>query len=238
MNAIIIDDERLARNDLKAALQAFPAINITGEAGNVQDALALMAEQLPEVIFLDIEMPGQSGFDLLEKLETVPEVIFTTAYHQYAIKAFEINALDYLLKPVTANRLQSAIERLQQKLAAKHKTPAGQYLDNSEKVFVKDGERCWFVAISQIRLFESAGSYIRIYFDRHSPLVLRSITAMEERLDPSIFFRASRKHIVNLEHVQHIETLPNHGLILTLTDGKTVEVSRRQAIRFRELRSI
>ncbi len=236
IEAVIVDDERLARKDLRAVLQQFPFITITGEASNVAEALPLIERTLPQLIFLDIEMPEANGFALLEQLKTVPEVIFTTAYDAYAIKAFEVNALDYLLKPVTVKRLAESLERLQEVI--KPAEPITQYPDLREKIFVKDGERCWFVPLGDIRLLESTGSYTRICFGKHAPLLARSLQSLESRLNPQYFFRASRKHIVNLEHVQHITSLNQYMLQLELTDGTKIPVSRRQSILFRELRGI
>ncbi|WP_343307518.1 LytTR family DNA-binding domain-containing protein [Chitinophaga niabensis] len=237
IEAVIVDDERLARKDLRAVLQQFPFITITGEASNVAEALQLIERTLPQLIFLDIEMPEANGFTLLEQLKTVPEVIFTTAYDAYAIKAFEVNALDYLLKPVTSKRLAESLERLQEVTKPAVQQTA-QYPELREKIFVKDGERCWFIPLGDIRLLESTGSYTRICFGKHAPLLARSLQAMESRLNPQYFFRASRKHIVNLEHVQHIIALNQYMLQLELTDGTKIPVSRRQSILFRELRGI
>lgn len=236
IEAVIVDDERLARKDLRAVLQQFPFIAITGEASNVAEALQLIERTHPQLIFLDIEMPEANGFTLLEQLKTVPEVIFTTAYDAYAIKAFEVNALDYLLKPVTVKRLTESLERLQE--LTKPTAQTAQYPDLREKIFVKDGERCWFVPLGDIRLLESTGSYTRICFGKHAPLIARSLQSLESRLNPQYFFRASRKHIVNLEHVQHITALNQYMLQLELTDGTKIPVSRRQSILFRELRGI
>ena len=233
IEAVIVDDERLARKDLRAVLQQFPFITITGEASNVAEALQLIERTHPQLIFLDIEMPEANGFALLEQLKTVPEVIFTTAYDAYAIKAFEVNALDYLLKPVTVKRLTESLERLQEVTK-----PAAQFPGLGEKIFVKDGERCWFVPLGDIRLLESTGSYTRICFGKHAPLLARSLQSLESRLNPQYFFRASRKHIVNLEHVLHITALNQYMLQLELTDGSKIPVSRRQSILFRELRGI
>ncbi len=239
ITAVIIDDERLARNDLRSVLGKFPSVHIAGEAANVQEGLQLIQELQPQVIFLDIEMPEANGFALLEQLDAVPEVIFTTAYDAYAIRAFEVNALDYLLKPVTEKRLEESLERLQMKLQAAPVSQTSQsYLGLHEKIFVKDGERCWFVPLSEVRLLESAGNYVRICFGRHSPLLSRSLQSLEPRLDPQYFFRASRKHIINLEHIKNISTLNQHLLQLELTDGAKIPLSRRQSILFREQHGI
>lgn len=235
IEAVIIDDERLARKDLRAVLEKFPQVKVTGEAANVAEAMALLEKLRPQVIFLDIEMPEANGFALLEQLETVPQVIFTTAYDAYAIRAFEVNALDYLLKPVTEKRLAESLDRLETTVSS---APSSTYLDVREKIFVKDGERCWFVPLSDIRLMESAGNYVKLCFGKHTPLLARSLNSLEPRLDPKHFFRASRKHIVNLDHVQQISVLDNSLLELQLTDGSRIPLSRRQSMLFRELRGI
>lgn len=235
MEAMIVDDERLARKDLRAVLEKFPQVKVIGEAANVAEALELLEKLRPQVIFLDVEMPEANGFVLLEQLETVPHVIFTTAYDEYAIRAFEVNALDYLLKPVTEKRLAESLDRLE---TASAPTSPSTYLNVHEKIFVKDGERCWFVPLSDVRLLEAAGNYIRLCFGKHAPLLARSLQSLEPRLDPKYFFRASRKHIVNLDHVEQITVLDNSLLELQLTDGSRIPLSRRQSMLFRELRGI
>lgn len=189
----------------------------------------------PQLLFLDIEMPEGNGFDLLERLATAPHVIFTTAYDAYAIQAFEINALDYLLKPVTEKRLEEALARIPAAIPA---APAASYFPIHEKIFVKDGDRCWFVPLADIRLLEAADDYVRLRFGKHAPLLPRSLQSLEQKLDPQFFFRASRRHIVNLQHVQSVSLLPSQLLQLELTDGSAVPVSRRQTALFRELRGI
>jgi two-component system LytT family response regulator len=210
MKAIIVDDERLARNELKRLLENFPKINIVGEAPNADEAIQLIDELHPDLLFLDIQMPGKTGFDLLAELDgNVPEVIFTTAYDEYAIKAFEFNALDYLLKPIELHRLSEAIQKVEeeferQKQISDTAKEGASVLSENDQVFVKDGEKCWFVRLGNVRLFESMGNYVRLYFDDQKPLVLKSLNALEERLDPKVFFRANRKHIINLKYIQKL----------------------------------
>jgi two-component system, LytTR family, response regulator len=247
MKTIIIDDERLARNELKRLLEDFPKINIVGEAANAEEALELIEEHSPELIFLDIQMPGKNGFELLESLEDkVPEVIFTTAYDEYALKAFEVNALDYLLKPIDQSRLAEAIAKVEFELK-RNTTQAGQpqnYLTEQDQVFVKDGEKCWFVKLEKVKLFESMGNYVRLHFDDQKPMILKSLNSLEERLDPKSFFRANRKHIINLQWVDKIEPWFSGGLLVTLkmkekdTPLEKVEISRRQAIKFKDHMSL
>jgi len=164
-------------------------------------------------------------------------VVFTSAYDEYALKAFEINALDYLLKPIEPHRLSDAIHKVR-KQVEKQKEQKQQILTESDQVFVKDGEKCWFVKLQDIRLFESAGNYARVFFSNHKPLILKSLNALEERLDEKVFFRANRKHIVNLRMIEKIDPYFNGGLILELKGGEKIEVSRRQAVKFKDMMSL
>lgn len=234
MRALLVDDERLARAELRRLLAAQPTVEIVGEAANASDALQQIATLKPDLVFLDVQMPGGSGFDLLAALDQAPEVIFTTAFDRYALQAFEVNALDYLQKPIQAQRLTAALARAGLRVA-REKTPTAS---GAQKIFIKDGERCWFVNLSNIRLFESDGNYTRVYFDGYKPLLLRSLNQLEERLDPQRFFRASRRHIVNLGFVQQVTPTDGGGLDLLLEDQLAVEVSRRRAAQFKSLASL
>ncbi|HHP7240513.1 MAG TPA: LytR/AlgR family response regulator transcription factor [Cyclobacteriaceae bacterium] len=240
MKTIIIDDERLARKELTNLLADREEIDITDEAVNMEDAILKINKHKPDLIFLDIQMPGGTGFDLLEQLLIVPKVIFTTAYDDYAIKAFEYNAFDYLLKPIQPERLGEAIERIMRYDQEVHHRSKKEErkLNVDDQVFVKDGEKCWFVRLSEVRLFESDGNYIKVYFKNFKPMIHKSLNALEERLDERAFFRASRKHIINLTWVKAIETWFNGGLLVELEGGEKVEVSRRQASRFKEMMSL
>ncbi len=243
MKAIIIDDERLARTELKKLLQDFPEVEIVDEAANAEEGISKIESLHPDLIFLDIQMPGKTGFDMLAQLERAPQVIFTTAYDEFALKAFEVNALDYLLKPVEPKRLADAIQKLQLSENNKEIKPEGENFNNSilteaDQVFVKDGERCWFVKLSEIRLFESVGNYAKVFFGANKPLILKSLNALEERLDEKTFFRANRKHIVNLRMIDKIEPYFNGGLLLELKGGEKIEVSRRQTVKFKEMMSL
>ena len=233
--AIIIDDERLARNELKKLLQDFPEIEVIGEAANAAEGISKIEELNPDLIFLDIQMPGKTGFDLLTELDKAPHVIFTTAYDEYALKAFEVNALDYLLKPVEPKRLADAIQKeLSSSIAGINRGT----LQEHDQVFVKDGERCWFVKLSEVRLFESVGNYAKVFFGTNKPLILKSLNALEERLDEKVFFRANRKHIINLRMIEKVEPYFNGGLLLEIKGGEKIEVSRRQAVKFKEMMSL
>ncbi|RXK83957.1 response regulator [Filimonas effusa] len=241
MKAIIVDDERLARNELKKLLQEHASVEVIDEASNVDEGIEKIERLNPDLIFLDIQMPGKTGFDLLAELEKSPRVIFTTAYDEYALKAFEVNALDYLLKPIEPKRLTDAICKLQDELHREKAEEAGINrgpLTDEDQVFVKDGERCWFVKLGEIRLFESVGNYAKVFFGTNKPLILKSLNALEERLDERTFFRANRKHIINLRWIERIEPYFNGGLLLELKGGEKIEVSRRQTVKFKEMMSL
>ena len=241
---LLIEDERLAREELKSLLKDFMEIEIVGEARNGSEALGMIKKLSPDLLFLDINMPEMNGFEMIKHLEEIPQVIFVTAYDEFALKAFEVNALDYLLKPVDPNRLQEAIKKLSNNeeefnshsdvfLASKDRT-----LTLADKVFIKDGEKCWFIELRKIRMLESDGNYVKVYFDTSRPLLLRSLNSFEERLDARFFFRANRKFIINLQWISSIENWFNGGLRVELMEGEKVEISRRQAIRFKEVMSL
>ena len=245
MKAIIIDDERLARTELRKLLQDYPEIEIVDEASNAEEGIQKIDTHNPDLIFLDIQMPGKTGFDMLSELDHSPQVIFTTAYDEYALKAFEVNALDYLLKPIEPRRLADAVEKLRRtthnggsEKANYHPSEPTNILGESDQVFVKDGERCWFVKLSEVRLFESVGNYAKVFFGGNKPLILKSLNALEERLDDKVFFRANRKHIVNLRMIDKIEPYFNGGLLLELKGSEKIEVSRRQTVKFKEMMSL
>ena len=240
MKTLIIDDERLARKELLSLLDSYPEIEIVGEAVNADEAFSKIQSLKPELIFLDIQMPGKTGFELLEMLDASPKVIFTTAYDEFAIKAFDFNALDYLLKQINTERLAETINKLLSKDDKKDKeekaTP--RKLSANDQVFVKDGDRCWFVKLADVRLFESDGNYIKVYFEKNKPMIHKSLNALDEKLDDRSFFRASRKHIINLGWVDTIEPWFNGGLMVQLKGGEKIEVSRRQAARFKDMMSL
>ncbi len=238
MKALIIDDELLAREELRRLLVALPEVEVVGEASHCDEGVALVNAVRPDLVFLDIEMPGGTGFDLLERIRvTAPAVIFTTAYEEHAVEAFRVNALDYLLKPIDPTLLAQAVGRF-----APEESPSredgpradGERYDLESRVFVREGQKCWFVRIGSVRLFESEGNYTRLWFDGGKPMVYRALKVFEERLDPRTFFRANRQQIVNLTHVVKTDLTPAGDLVVTLTCGTQVEMSRRMAQIFRE----
>ena len=238
---IIIDDERLARQELRTILNDYPEIEIIDEAQNGEEGIEKIKALNPDLIFLDINMPGMTGFEMLKHLSEIPHVIFVTAYDEYALKAFEVNALDYILKPVDTNRLNEAIEKLKQNDDQEFESDTKNKLTRSErrlsindKVFIKDGEKCYFVKLGDVRMLESDGNYVKVHFGTSRPLILRSLNSFEEKLDQEYFFRANRKFIINLDWIEKVENWFNGGLQVELKTGEKVEISRRQAIRFKE----
>ncbi|MFY9988837.1 MAG: LytTR family DNA-binding domain-containing protein [Chthoniobacterales bacterium] len=236
MKALIIDDERLARAEVRRLLADFTWVKVVGEAENAEQALALIQSQQPDLLFLDVQMPGKTGFDLIEEIRgDLPRIIFTTAYDEFALRAFEVNALDYLMKPITPDRFAAALARAREEpLGPANQSP----LRSSDQVFVRDGERCWFIPVSKIRLLESEGNYTRVRFENQSPLIYRSLSTLEQRLPADDFFRINRQQVANLHFIEKIETWFSHGLKIWLKGGEECEVSRRAARAFRQKLSL
>lgn len=238
MKAIVIDDSRLARNELKRILKEFDHVQVIGEAANADEALEKIENDKPDIIFLDIQMPGKDGFQLLEEIEEVPQVIFTTAYDEYALKAFEFNALDYIQKPIQKERLAGAISRAAEKIEKRQRFDEEDKLSEEDQVFVKDGNRCWFVQLKNVRVFEVDGNYTKIYFEEHKPMIPRTLNYLETKLDPKVFFRANRQQIINLKWIERIEPWFSGSIRIYLKGNHEVDVSRRQTQRFKELMSL
>lgn len=234
---VIVDDERLAREEVKRALASYSEFEIVGEVGNVNEAISVIEATQPDLIFLDIHMPEKSGFDLLEELTLAPEVVFTTAYDEYAVQAFEVNALDYLVKPLRDERFSKTIEKVK-KGFKKNLENTNKPFPMHRKIFIKDGESCYFVPLADIRLIESMDNYARIYFDDMKPMIKRSLNLLEEKLDPTVFFRVSRSQIINTYYIKNINTQFNNKLTIELTTGETVEVSSRQSVKFKQWNSL
>lgn len=236
MKAVIVDDERLARKELRKLLEEYPDIEIIGECSNGMEAITLINDKKPDLVFMDIEMPELNGFQVIEKIDKTPAIVFVTAYNDYALKAFEVNALDYIVKPVDPARLKETIAKLHEENEDINVDGFERgILKQGDKVFIKDGEKCWFINIEDINLFESEGNYVRIYFNKFKPLVLKSLNSLESKLDVRLFFRANRKYIINLNQIVHIENWFNGGLQVTLKDEKKIEISRRQAVKFKAM---
>jgi two-component system LytT family response regulator len=234
MKALIVDDEPLARRELRRLLAEFPWVEIIGEAGNIAEAAKAIEADAPELLLLDIKMPGGSGFDLLAQLEHVPRVIFTTAYDDHAVQAFEVNALDYLLKPIEPERLAGALARAR----GPSTQSAARQPQIVERLFIRDGARCWFVPLNEVSLIVAEGNYVRLHWREVRPLLGRPLSSLEERLDPQRFFRANRRQIINVEFIEEVEPGTSGQLHVQLRGGPEVEISRRQARVFKTLMSV
>ncbi|KFC24761.1 LytR/AlgR family response regulator transcription factor [Chryseobacterium sp. FH1] len=237
ITAIIVEDSRLARNELKDLLKEIPEVEIIAEAENADIAFELINSQSPDLIFLDIQLPGKDGFQLLEMLENVPMVVFTTAFDEFAIKSFEYNTLDYLLKPINPKRLSQSIEKVKLKLAEK-KEKQDKKLDLEDQIFIKDGEKCWMVKISEIYLFEVEGNYTKVFFRNEKAVLTRSLNIIEKKLPQEKYFRANRNTIFNINYIQNIENWFSGNLMIKLPNDNQVEISRRQAVLFKEIYGI
>ncbi len=229
MKTLIVDDEPPARRELRRLLADFAWIEVIGEAANVAQAAALIDAQMPELLLLDIQMPGGTGFDLLARLENMPKVIFTTAHDEHAVRAFEVNALDYLLKPIDPARLAAALSRVRNADAARPARPDAVL----EQLFVRDGPRCWFVPLREVKLLTAEGNYVRLSWGKTQPLLGRALATLEERLDPNRFFRANRRQIINLDFIENVVLGVNGRLHVQLRDGPEIDISRRQAQLFK-----
>ena len=236
MKAIVVEDSRLAREGLIKMLQAYKELDVIASADHPSTALVLIQEYQPDIIFLDIHMPGESGFDLLEKLDYMPKVIFTTAHSEYAIRSFDYNTVDYLLKPISDERLKIAVDKLintNEEIVSPIRPP----LDIYSRMFVKDGGKCHLIPLDSIRYFESCKNHVRIFFNKENAFVKKSLNSIEERLPNKHFFRANRQYVVNLHAISSIEEAINDGYKITMDDGKTLEVSRRNAVELKDLLS-
>ncbi|HET9325815.1 MAG TPA: LytTR family DNA-binding domain-containing protein [Candidatus Eisenbacteria bacterium] len=234
MKALIVDDEPLARRELRRLLSAHGDVEVVGEAGGAAEAERALEALGPDLLFLDIQMPARTGLQLLESLDDAPQVVFTTAHDEHALRAFDLGALDYLLKPIAPVRLAQALDRVRQRLGA----AMGSTLSMTRPLLVRDGQEAWLVTLSDVSVIEAAGNYVQLHFGERRPLLLHSLAALERRLDPDHFFRASRSMILNLDHVERFDTGIRLELIAHLRDGRTVAFSRRQSVEFRRKRGL
>jgi len=236
LKAVIVEDSRLARNELKELIKAHKEIEILGEAENVDDGFKLINDTKPDLLFLDINMPEKDGFELLEMLDEVPTTIFTTAFDEFAIKSFEYNAFDYLLKPINQKRFSKSIEKVLESINNKTslKTKNENSLSLDKQIFIKDGEKCWLVKIEDISLFEIVGNYTRVFFKNNKPLIYKSLAQVEEKLPKEVFFKANRQQVININHVKKVVSWFNGKLKVEMNSGEEIEISRRQSYLFKE----
>ena len=229
IRVIVIDDERSSREELKGMLKNYPDFEVAGEAGNADEAKEQIEAKQPDLLLLDIQMPEKTGFELLESLNHAPAVLFTTAYDQYAVQAFEINALDYLVKPIREERFAKAIEKVRSNIGI---APADR------QIFIKDAEQCYFIRLNEIYLIESLDNYSRLYFREKKLVLKRSLRQWEQLLDADIFFRISRTQIINTNHIQQVYNAPGGRLKISLKTGQLLEVSGRQSVKFKNINGI
>ena len=232
MRIAIVDDSRLARLELK---QQITNINqqstgakyeIVTEAANVSEALFALESQAIDLLLLDIDLPDGSGFDVLEQANKVPQTIFVSAYDEYAIKSFEYNALDYLMKPVRQNRLELALTKVKHDFIKTKLSP-------ENRIFIKDRDQCFFVSIDQVLAFEALGNYTKVHLNDAAPCVYRPISNIHDRLDRQLFFKASRSWLINTHFIDKIESLENGSFCAHLQNGLEVTISKRQAVEFK-----
>lgn len=240
MKVVIVDDERLSREELKKILKKnHPEVEVIAECANATEGKQKIEELKPDLVFLDIEMPDKTGFEMLNEINAIPDVVFISAYDEYAIKAFEFQALDYILKPIDAQRLAECIKKYQIKEEKENQiVTKTDKLNKDAKVFLKDGDNCWFVALKDVIVFESLGNYVKVHLPNSHPIIFNSLNALEERLPADMFFRANRKFIINLHHITQISTWVNNGYMVKLDNGMEIDLSRRQSVRFRDLFSL
>jgi len=232
MKVIIVDDERLARNELKRLLSKHSNIEIIDEAKNADEAAIKIKEHQPDAIFLDIHMPGSTGLELAESLGDDVNIIFCTAYDQFAVDAFSLNAMDYLVKPVNPERLSDAIAKLEARLE-QSKQQTG--LPDDHKLMVKYGETMRIIPLSDIIRFESIGNHAAIYTPHGKAFLHSSLNKIEAKLDANHYFRASRSDIIRLDAIESMEQAISYGLEAKLSNGQTIEISRRQATKLKQL---
>jgi two-component system LytT family response regulator len=229
IRAVIIDDERLAREELRRMLRDFPQVTVIAEAGNLEAGERTIREHRPDLLFLDIQLPGATGFDLLERLTPAPKVIFVTAYDQYALKAFEVNALDYLMKPVRTERLAQVLQKVLERFEASKE---------QRLLFVKDGAKCHWIPQPEIWLIESVENYARICFGSQTAYIRRSLNQLEDQLAGEGFFRANRAQLVNTGSIARVSHAAAGRLDLALTNGEIVHLSERASVKFKSMNKL
>ncbi len=234
LRAILIDDERLARAKLRSMLAAYPQIAVVGEADSVRSAITLIESVNPEVLFLDIQMPGESGFHLLDQVDSSFQTIFVTAFDEFAIRAFEVNALDYLLKPVTHARLARSIERLV--VGKRELDLAKRTFEYDDHIFLETEKQSRFVKVSAVKCLLASGPYSEILTaDGQRILVLKSLKDWEDRLPAKHFLRIHRSTLINLEHIERVEKGFNYAYQIFLRGlPEPLVMSRRYATKLKD----
>lgn len=239
MKGLVVEDSRLAREGFINMLAKYGTIELIGAAATAEQAKQLIDEHRPEVIFLDIHLPGDNAFELLQVLDYDPKIIFTTAYADYAVRSFEFNTIDYLLKPVSHERLDKAIEKLLESEESEPKVVScSQKLESQSKILVRDNEMCHLIQLSEIYYFESCKNYVRIVCAQGKPFIKKSLSQVEARLPASQFVRINRQHIINLDQIQSVAESVGDGFDITMVDGAELNASRRSSMLMRDLLSL
>ncbi|MFA6563868.1 MAG: LytTR family DNA-binding domain-containing protein [Verrucomicrobiia bacterium] len=239
IKTLIVDDEPLARERIRTLLAKEPDIEVTGECADGDEALATMKKRPVDLLFLDVQMPEMDGFEMLSRIgkDVLPAVIFVTAYDQHAVKAFEVHALDYLLKPFKQSRFKEAVQRVRDQIGHRQtddvskrllqllndRKPAPAYL---HRLTVKENERVVLVKVSQIEWIESAGNYVVLHVGKQNHILRETLAALEAHLDPKLFLRISRSTLVNLDQVRELQPLFKGEYVVVLQDGKQLPMTR------------
>jgi two-component system, LytTR family, response regulator len=246
IQTLIADDEVLARRKLRQFLSDEPDIEIAGEGSRASEILELARSAAPHLLFLDVQMPGMNGIDLAHALAgsvdiAMPQIIFTTAYDRYALQAFDLHAVDYLLKPFTAERLRSAVDRARGQLQVRQRSAERDHGHDNEtnpyaaRIVFKSRGRILFLPVSEIRWVGAEENYVRICTGTETHLLRETTTSMEKRLDPSLFLRVHRSAIVNLQYVKEVRTESRGDFIVQLKNGQKVAMSRSYHARIGEM---
>jgi two-component system, LytTR family, response regulator len=237
IQTVLADDEVLARQKLRQLLRDEPEIDVVGEGATASETIDLVRSTKPQLLFLDIQMPGMDGFDIAtalcsSKIEPTPHIIFTTAHDQYALRAFEIHAVDYLLKPFTRERLSSAVGRVRKEISLASQPPAGNDAAGrngsryTTRIVFKSRGRIVFLPVSDIRWISAEENYVRICTQGETHLLRETMARLEEKLDPEMFLRVHRSSIVNLQHVKEVRTEADGEYAVVLVNGEKLTMSR------------
>jgi len=229
IKTIIIDDERLARQELKTLLEQWEEIEIIAEAENAFEAEEMIHANHPDLIFLDIQMPKRNGFELLETLDNTPDVIFVTAFDEYALDAFDASALDYIVKPIRKERFEKCMVKAISQIESRRL----EKKEAIQQIFIKDGNSCYFIKLVDIAYIKSIGNYAQLHFNGQSAMIKRSLSYLENTL-PDHFFRCNRSEILNQQFIQNIDSLSKGVLRIQLTTKQTIDLSERKSVVFKE----
>ena len=248
IRALVVDDEKLARERVRDMLHGDSEIEVIGECANGREAVEALKKKSPDLVFLDVQMPGKNGLDVLDSLapERMPVVIFVTAYDQYAVRAFEVHALDYLLKPFDQARFQKALERAKAQILSGQKGEIGQRIMSAleqiktkpeylERLVVKTNGRVFFVKTSEIDWLEAEGNYVRLHSGKESYLLRETITSLESQLDPKVFMRVHRSAIVNINQIQELQPWFHGEYRVMLSGGIQLTLTRSYKDRLHDL---